>query len=64
MSRGSWRVKPTEIARTVKSVQSTGLNVRNIEIDRDGLIRVNVGKPDLAVKPGIDETSADIRKLL
>ena len=57
-------MKPTEIARTVKSVQSTGLNVRNIEIDRDGLIRVNVGKPDLAVKPGIDETSADIRKLL
>ena len=65
MSRGPWRgVRPSEITRTVKSVQCTGLNIRNVEISRDGLIRVNVGEPDLATAPGDDETSADIRKLL
>jgi hypothetical protein len=63
MSRGSWRVKPTEIVRTVKSVQSTGLPIRNIEISLDGVIRVNIGaSDDLAVAP--PETSADLRKLL
>jgi len=58
-------VKPTEIARTVKSVQSTGLPIRNIEISLDGVIRVNIGaSDDLAGAPHETETSADLRKLL
>jgi hypothetical protein len=45
MSHGQWRFKPSEIIRAVKSVKSTGLPVRNVEIARDGTIRVNVGEP-------------------
>jgi hypothetical protein len=59
MSRGSWRVKPTEIARTVRSVQSTGLNVRNVEISADGVIRINVGEPDAAGDVTLDRELAD-----
>jgi len=44
MSHGPWRFKASEIARTVRSVQSTGLCVRNVEISREGVIRVNVGE--------------------
>ncbi len=46
MSNGLWRVKPSEIARSVKSVQSVGLQVRNVEIAPDGTIRINVGNGD------------------
>ncbi|MDA9399831.1 hypothetical protein [Bradyrhizobium sp. CCBAU 45389] len=48
MSTGPWRARPREITRTVKSVQSTGLHVRNVEVTRDGTIRVNIGKPNEA----------------
>jgi hypothetical protein len=48
MSNSPWRFKPREIARTIRSVQSTGLPVRNVEITSDGAIRVNVGEPEKA----------------
>jgi hypothetical protein len=44
LSTGEWRVKPSEIKRTVKSVQSLGLHIRNIEVSPDGMIRVNVAE--------------------
>jgi hypothetical protein len=42
MSQGVWRIRPSEIARTIKSVRSAGLPVRNIEISENGTIRINV----------------------
>jgi hypothetical protein len=64
MSRGIWRVKPSEIARAIKSVQATGLPVRNVEIVSDGMVRINIGGLDKAAH-GLDEkTSEDLRKLL
>jgi hypothetical protein len=51
MSTGNWRVKPSEIIRVTKAVQSTGLSVRNVEVSGDGTIRVHVGEPDMAGAP-------------
>lgn len=48
MSTGNWRVKPSDIIRVTKAVQSCGLHVRNVEVTGDGAIRVNVGEPDMA----------------
>jgi len=62
MSNRPWRVKPSEIFRTIKTVQQTGLHVRNIEIGPDGLIRVNVGEPEAS--PPTEETSEQLRKML
>ena len=62
MSNRPWRVKPREIFRTIKTVQQTGLPIRNVEIGPDGLIRVNVGDPDAPTSAG--ETSEELRKLL
>jgi hypothetical protein len=46
MSHSQWRIKPSEIARTVRSLQKAGLHVRNVEITRDGTIRVSVTEPE------------------
>ena len=51
MSTGNWRIKPSEIIRVTKAVQSTGLPVRNVEVSGDGTIRVHVGEPDMAGAP-------------
>jgi hypothetical protein len=51
MSTGNWRVKPSEIIRVTKAVQSTGLPVRNVEVSGDGTIRVHVGEPNMAGAP-------------
>jgi hypothetical protein len=63
MSNRPWRVKPSEVARLIKATQQSGLNIRNVEIGRDGLIRVNVGGPDLS-PASAGETSEELRKLL
>jgi hypothetical protein len=57
MSNAQWRFKPSEIVRAVKSVKSTGLPVRNVEIAPDGLIRVNVGEPELPASDSKSEKS-------
>ncbi|WP_407122697.1 hypothetical protein [Bradyrhizobium sp. STM 3561] len=49
MSQGTWRVRPSEIARTIRSVRSSGLPVRNIEITPDGTVRIFVGDHDKVV---------------
>ena len=61
MSRGSWRVKPAEIARIINSVKSTGFTVRSVEVSPDsGLVRVNVQSDDDR-SPSSDE---NLRELL
>lgn len=48
MSSGRWNFKRSDIVRATKAVQATGLPVRNVEIGRDGVIRVNIGEPEKA----------------
>lgn len=43
MSQNPWRVRPSEIERTLKSVRSSGLPVRNIEIESNGTVRIHIG---------------------
>jgi hypothetical protein len=62
MSNGQWRFKPSEIARAVKSVKSTGLLLRNVEISPDGLIRINVGEPELAATADLDQWLEDQKR--
>jgi hypothetical protein len=64
MSTGAWRIKPSEIARTIKSLQSTGLPVRNVEICPDGTIRINTHSSVAEVPAAAEETSEQLRKLL
>jgi hypothetical protein len=55
MSTGPQLFKSSELIRAVKSVQATGLDIRNVEIDRSGVIRVNIGKAGEAGKNLSDE---------
>jgi hypothetical protein len=68
MSKGSWRVKPTEIARIVNAVKSTGMPVHSIEYSIEtNLLRFGVGaseKDQAIVSSGDEENSTDLRKLL
>jgi hypothetical protein len=62
MSHGCWRIKPSEVERTLKSIQKAGLHVRTVEVGKDGTIRIDVaktGEPNPA-----DETSETLRKLI
>jgi hypothetical protein len=62
MSAGCWRVKPSEVERTLKSIQKVGLHVRSIEVLTDGGLKINVveaGEPDVAA-----ETPESLRRLL
>lgn len=65
MSTGCWRIKPSEIERTIKSIRSAGLNVRTVELAPDGTIKVtvdSVGAQNGATE--IPETPEQLRKLL
>jgi hypothetical protein len=64
MSNQPWRIKPTEIIRAIKSVQQTGLHVRDVEIGRDGSIRVHVSELSTVADAPVEETSEALRKLL
>ena len=62
MSAGCWRIKPTEVERTLKSIQKAGLHVRSIEVLVDGGLKINVvetGEPEAPV-----ETPENLRRLL
>jgi hypothetical protein len=64
MSTGAWRIKPREIVRAIKSFQSTGLPVRNVEICPDGTIRINTDIRTAEVPNSAEETPEQLRKLL
>jgi hypothetical protein len=51
MSAGCWRVKPSEVERTLKSIQKAGLRVRSVEVSADG-IKIIVAEN----KAGIDNS--------
>ena len=62
MSAGGWRIKPTEVERTLKSIQKAGLHVQSVEVLSDGRLKINIvetAKPDAPA-----ETSEMLRKLL
>lgn len=42
MSTGLWQFKPVEIRRAIKSVQSAGLQIAQVEVGRNGQIVINV----------------------
>jgi hypothetical protein len=41
MSAGCWRVKPSEVERTLKSIQKAGLHIRSVEVCAQG-VKINV----------------------
>lgn len=48
MSTGCWRIKPSELERTLKSVRSVGLHIRSVEVSADGAIKITVRESRLA----------------
>jgi hypothetical protein len=46
MSRGDQTFKQGDVTKAAKGAAKAGLNVRRIEIDRDGKIVVITGQPD------------------
>ena len=45
MSSRNWQFKPVEVRRAIKSVQSAGLQVSQVEVGRNGQIVINVRQP-------------------
>ena len=44
MSKGSWNLRSTEVARLVNTVKAIGLPIRNVEYSPETkLLRINVG---------------------
>jgi stringent starvation protein B len=55
MSSRNWQFKPVEVRRAIKSVQSAGLEVEQVEVGRDGKIVINVArKPAPAMQVSAD----------
>ncbi|MDA9424034.1 hypothetical protein [Bradyrhizobium sp. CCBAU 53380] len=63
MSAGDWRVKPSEVERTLKSVKKAGLRVTSVEVSADGLIRIMVAEPDAKDDTSPDESDG-LKKLI
>ncbi len=62
MSTGCWRIKPSELERTLKSVRSVGLHIRSVELAADGAVKITVSNSETdELAP---ETSEQLRKLL
>jgi hypothetical protein len=64
MSRGPWTFKPTNITKAIKAAVKAGLTVGRVEIAPDGKIIVIAGTPGQEQNSEIEETSADLRRLL
>jgi hypothetical protein len=60
MSTGCWRIKPSEFARTLKSIRSVGLHIRSVELAADGAIKITVSDSGESAP----ETPEQLRKLL
>ena len=63
MSTGCWRIKPSELERTLKSVRSVGLHIRSVELTADGAIKITVTESETAESHS-SETPEQLRKLL
>jgi hypothetical protein len=62
MSTGCWRIKPSEVERTLKSIRSVGLHIRAVELTAGGTVKITVTESDTA-EPA-PETPEQLRKLL
>jgi hypothetical protein len=62
MSTGCWRIKPSELERTLKTIRSVGLAIRNIDLAADGAIKITVS--DSETGEPAPETPEQLRKLL
>jgi acetolactate synthase regulatory subunit len=62
MSAGCWRVKPSEIERTLKSVQKAGLHVASVEVTANGIIKIIVA--EAKAETTNQETPESLRRLL
>jgi hypothetical protein len=62
MSTGCWRIKPSEVERTLKSIRSVGLHIRSVELAADGAIKITVS--DSEINESAPETPEQLRKLL
>jgi hypothetical protein len=62
MSTGCWRIKPSELERTLKSVRSVGLHIRTVELASDGAIKITVS--DSEIGDSAREAPEQLRKLL
>jgi hypothetical protein len=60
MSSGSWRIKPSELQRTLESIRKAGLHVKCVEVI-GGAVKINVVESE--TDPDTRETE-DLRKLL
>ncbi|MGY2986491.1 hypothetical protein ACVI1K_003838 [Bradyrhizobium sp. USDA 4508] len=56
MSRGPQTFRQADVTKALKGAVAAGIDVRRVEIDRDGKIVVVAGGPDQQVKePSSDE---------
>lgn len=62
MSTGCWRIKPSELERTLKSMRSVGLHIRSVELAADGAVKITVCDSETDVP--VPETPEQLRKLL
>jgi hypothetical protein len=62
MSTSCWRIKPSELERTLKSVRSVGLHIRSVELGPDGVIKITVSDSEGGAP--VPETPEQLRKLL
>jgi hypothetical protein len=63
MSTGCWRIKPSEVERTLKSIRSVGLHIRSVELTADGAIKITVTESEIG-ESDAHETPEQLRKLL
>jgi hypothetical protein len=59
MSTGTWQFKRVEIRRAIKSVQSAGLEVAQVEVGRRGQIVINIRPPAPAMPQVAADAAAD-----
>jgi hypothetical protein len=61
VARDALTFKQQDVTRALRAAAAAGLEVRRIEIDKDGKIIVVTGKPKGAIS---DESSEDLRELI
>ncbi|MDE5465230.1 hypothetical protein [Bradyrhizobium sp. CSS354] len=56
MSAAPWQFRPVEVRRAIKSVQSAGLEVSQVEVGRNGNIVINIARQPA---PAVKQVAAD-----